>query len=295
MIIDTHCHYNLEPLFATEAGERQLWRQHWQNSKQNGVVASLVVGTNTNTSLRAITIAEADENLYASLGTHPGVMAEFEHRLLSIDWIDQKVADFDEITLAIINKNNPKVIAIGETGLDYYRLPEDERLKKATIYGQKQILMNHLNLAKERNLPVILHVRDKNTPEEKTADNAYWDALAIVSERLGDKHPFILHCVSGPLSYIQQATELNCYIGVAGNVTYSSADQIRAIVKSVPQDRILIETDAPYLPPQSNRGKICEPMMIKETSEYLENELGLSADQILANTKAIFPQLVPQS
>lgn len=293
MIIDTHCHYNLEPLFATQTGERQVWRQHWQNAKNNDVIASLIVGTNINTSLRAITIAEQDPNLFASIGVHPSEMGESGYKLLSIDWIDQKASDFDETMNAIIDKKNPKVIAIGETGLDYFRLPEEERLKKAIIYGQKQLLTNQLKIAKKQNLPVILHVRDKNAPEEKTADNAYWDILEIVSEHLGATHPFILHCVSGPRSYIRQALELNCFIGVAGNVTYTSATQIREIVNSVPKNRILLETDAPYLPPQSSRGKTCEPMMIKETAEYLETQMGVSADKIINNTKSVLPQLLP--
>lgn len=290
MIIDTHCHYNLEPLFATKTGERQVWRQHWQNAKNKGVVASLVVGTNLNTSSRAITISGQDPNLFASIGIHPSEIVEFGHELYSQDWINQKIAEFSE-TLSILAKKSPKIIAIGETGLDYFRLPEDQKLSHFIIDGQKKLLIMQLKLASQNKLPVILHVRDKNYPEEITQGNAYWDVLKIIDEYLSPNHPFILHCVSGPVNYIKTALIKNCYLGVAGNVTYSSANQIRKIVGSAPKNRILLETDAPYLPPQSNRGKICEPMMIAETSAYLESELGLNQPQIIKNTKLVLPQL----
>lgn len=311
MIIDTHCHYNLEPFFVTLPGERQAWRQHWQEARDNGVVASLVVGTNLNTSSRALTIAKQDPNLFASIGIHPGEIQAFDFRLLSVDWIDQKVEEFAETMSAVVGRHmeevqktgtdqtksskNSKIIAIGETGLDYFRLPEEENFKSAIIYGQKQLLISHISIANKYQFPLILHVRDRQTPNAVTKDNAYWDALSIVYERLDKNLPFILHCVSGPKEYVQEALTLNSYVSVAGNVTYPSADAIRELVKLTPQDRILLETDAPFLPPQTHRGQTCEPKMIRETSEYLKEQMGIAPETIVENTGKVWPQLLPQA
>jgi TatD DNase family protein len=290
MIVDTHCHYNLEPIFAAKEGSREIWREHWQAAQEIGVLSSLVVGTSVNSSSRAVNIAKNEEKLFASVGVHPYRVTEFLGKRLYVDWIQQELDDYEEQIFDLASKD--KVLAIGEIGLDYFRLPEIVEVREQIIETQKQLFRSQLQIAKKLSLPVILHVRDKNIPEEAEENNAYWDTLKIIGYYLDEQHPIILHCASGPLEYIKQFLKRNCYIGVAGNVTYPSATHIREIVKLAPKDRILLETDAPYLPPQDYRGKSCEPKMIVQTATYLDSELRLSREQILNNTKLILPSLI---
>lgn len=297
MIIDTHCHYNLEPIFrANRAGQASssagaTWKDHWQEAQAAGVYSSLVVGTTPQTSALAIEIANQEQKLFASIGVHPYQVAElgfeeskFDEYLENIGLTFEKLAHEDQ---------GKKIIAIGEIGLDYYRLKNLEKNAQERIIDQQKILFsNQLNLALKLNLPVILHTRDTTLPENPTRNNAYWDTLEILkSHKIANSIAFVLHCVSGPASYVETAIDMGGYIGVAGNVTYPSADQIRNLVKIAPKEKILLETDSPYLPPQQFRGKTCLPKMIAHTAEYLEQELGLPKQQLLDNTKRIMPKL----
>lgn len=286
MIIDTHCHYNLEPLYSAQTPTS--WQEHWQRAQQSGVVASLIVGTAVATSQLAIELAATDPRLKASIGIHPYRVAELLTE--TSDWnstLHTQLAELEQLITM------PEVIAVGEIGLDYYWLPKENSERQPIIDAQQQLVTAQLQLARNHQKPVILHVRDKQTPEQLTPGNAYWDMLNIVKAAGNFDQPVILHCVSGPSAYVQQAVDLGCHIGVAGNSTYPSAEQIRAIISATPVDRILLETDAPYLPPQSNRGKICQPWMISETAEYLESQLGISKASVLANTNRVFPALIP--
>jgi TatD DNase family protein len=250
-IFDTHCHYNMTPLYEN-------WREHWQKAQEHGVIGSVVVGTNIETSKRAVEIAQVEENLLAAVGVHP-------HEYNDIDSTDlPTILLTHQSVLLMLIKHNP-VIAIGETGLDYFRLPSENQ--EVSIRNQQQALRMHIQLANEYSLPLILHVRD-------TGEQAYWDVLQLLTDDYLFKAPFILHCVSGPKKYVEQALEMGAYIGVAGNATYSSAEPIRELVRLVPNDRLLTETDAPFLPPQPHRGKQCEPWMIAETAKYLVEKLG---------------------
>lgn len=263
-IFDTHCHYNMSPLYEN-------WQEHWQKAQEHGVVGSVVVGTNIETSKRAVEIAAQEENLHAAVGVHPYVYTSIDAR----DLPTQLVAH--QSVLAMLLKQHP-VVAIGETGLDYFRLTDENR--EVAIRNQQQALIMHINLANEFEKVLILHVRDKE-------EQAYWDTLQIVKEHYQFKKPFILHCVSGPKAYIEEALTLGAYIGVAGNVTYPSADSIREIVTLVPSDRLLSETDAPFLPPKAHRGKQCEPWMIAETVEFLQTQLEKDPQQLFLNGQTL--------
>jgi TatD DNase family protein len=247
------------------------WQEHWQKAQDRGVVASIVVGTNIETSKRAVEIAAVDKNLYAAVGVHPYVYTSIEAR----DLPTQLIAH--QSVLAMLLKQHP-IVAIGETGLDYFRLTEETR--EVAIRNQQQALVMHINLANEFEKLLILHVRDKE-------EQAYWDTLKLIKEHYQFKKPFILHCVSGPKKYIEEALELGAYVGVAGNVTYPSADAIRELVAMVPKDRLLSETDAPFLPPKAYRGKQCEPWMIAETVEFLQAQLKKDPEQLFLNGQAL--------
>lgn len=266
MIIDTHCHYNLDPLFDN-------WQQHWKKAQQHGVEKSIIVGTDLETSKKAIEISRGDPNLFASIGTHPNATEGSNEKNLT------KLS-------SLLKTHRSQIIAIGETGLDYYRTKEKDR--NETAVSQKKNLISHIQLAQEHQLPLILHVRDKEEPETPQAGNAYWDILEILKKHHLGQQPFVLHCISGPKNYLLQALDLGAYIGIAGNITYPNAEQLRDLVKIVPEDRLLLETDAPFLPPQEFRGQKCEPWMIKSTAEFVEKELGVNRDQLLNNSKLIF-------
>lgn len=281
-IIDTHCHYNLEP-FDTD------WQSHWKMAQEHHVVSSIVIGTNQATSQRAIEIAESDARLWAAIGFHPSeyteqsVMAFKNGRDVQRavnDTTEDMSLDMEDLA-ALTSK---KIIAVGETGLDYFRLDAYNKEQKQVIkQTQKEALRKHIQLAASRHLPLILHVRDQ-------AEDAYWDVLNVLDQEEYTGH-FILHCVSGPLAYVRQALEMGAYISIAGNITYSSAHRIREIARLAPSDRVLLETDAPFLPPVPHRGKLCEPWMIELTAQYVEEELSISLEQCYENTQHLFPQL----
>lgn len=274
-IIDTHCHYNMEPLYSGEPVIfkfkendpllKMNWQDHWQQAQNKGIVGSVVVGTMIETTNKALEIAASDPNLIAAVGIHPNHAHE-----VTLDQLNDASERWKDKTFH----------AVGETGLDFYRLDRDDHFEKV-VDQQKQVLRWHLKLAEKHDLPVILHVRDKT-------DQAHWETLEIMKKEYRGSKPFVLHCASGPKEYIQQAVKLGAYIGFDGNISYPKAEEIREMISSIPKDRLLIETDAPFLPPQDYRGKVCQPWMIAETAIFVERELKIDLDQILANSEKFF-------
>lgn len=257
MIIDTHSHYNLQPLYDD-------WSKFWQAAQKQGVTNSVIVGTDLQSSTTAIDLVHAVSSWKAAVGIHPNS----DYHQSEIEHIDNLLPSTD-------------IVAIGECGLDYFRLEGTNRSDQ--IEKQHQRLIEHFHLAAKHQLPLIIHLRD-------TGDSAYWDFLHLYKQHMDTSRPFILHCVSGPIKFVHEAISLGAYIGVAGNVTYKSAEHIRDIIRSAPKDRVLLETDAPYLPPQAHRGHICEPSMIQLTQEFLNDELGITKETFFNNTLRIFPQ-----
>lgn len=282
MIIDTHCHYNIPPIWDAE--QTSVWKKHWDRAQAAGVLASIVVGVDAATSTLAMNMAESDSRLLAAVGYHPTDGLPTNKSLLNPEFTQQELHKISLNIRALCA--NSAIAAIGEVGLDYYRLSEIPAEAEAEITHQQAICSLQLQLAAEFHLPLILHVRDATN-----STRAYDDILQLLHTHASFDQPFILHCVSGSIPYIQQALKLGAYIGVAGNITYKSAQAIRDIVVATPADRILLETDAPFLAPQSFRGKPCEPWMITETGRYLATELQQDLAQILDNTLQIFPQL----
>lgn len=259
-----------------------MWQKHWQRAQLAGIEAAVIVGVNSLTNRRAIEIAQTDTRLLAAIGFHPTDDMPESTVINSTITAQTLVAIKQDLELL---HTNPQVIAIGEIGLDYFRLPVDTEEAEAIRNYQRTTFKLQMQLAAEYSLPVILHVRD--TPQ---SDQAYQEVLEILKQYISPDFPCILHCVSGPLDYISKAVALGAYIGVAGNVTYNSATHIRTIVQSVPQERVLLETDAPFLAPQRYRGKTCEPWMIRDTAQYLQFQIGIDPKLILENTLTIFPQ-----
>ena len=258
MIIDTHCHYNLEPL-------HQNWQEHWKNAQDHEVVNSVVIGTSAETSQTALDLTAQNPLWKAAVGIHPNTQYKDE--------------DFEKISVMATQNT---VVAIGETGLDYFRL--DQNADNSKIIDSQQLsLIEHIKLSNTLNLPLVIHLRDNEQA-------AYWDFLSIYKQHAQNNIPFILHCVSGPLEFVKEATALGAYIGVAGNVTYKNSDHIRAIVTAVSPERLLLETDAPFLPPIPHRGHISEPWMIQLSKNFLVETLSISEELLLQNTLELFPQ-----
>ncbi|MBP7875626.1 TatD family hydrolase [Candidatus Woesebacteria bacterium] len=262
-IFDTHCHYNLEPLYPN-------WLNYWEEARAQGVITAVVVGTDEDSSERACAISASDANLLAAVGIHPTEAAGRQDDITSTylaDMINQ------------LQKTGP-VAAIGETGLDYFRL--EGSANDITEKKRKQIasLAAHLEIAEKLRLPALIHVRDKG-------ESAYADVLTALKP-FAENLTVVLHCFSGPEWYLDEALILGCYISFAGNVTYSSAENLRNHLRRVPVDRLLVETDAPYLPPQQHRGQTCQPGYISETVSYLQEQLNIDPKQLVNNARHIF-------
>ncbi len=281
MIIDTHCHYNLEALFGEDG---QNWQKHWQTAQEHGVSHSIVIGTNITTSARAVELCRLEPHFRASVGFHPHAIDDALEQNQPVSQAD--IAIWLTHLQALLEKDSTthSIAAVGEVGLDYFRLDLSKPEDLALVELQKYLLTEQVKLAERALLPLILHVRDTGT-------QAYDDTLHILKQYKKSNLPFVLHCASGSMEYIQEALAMGAYIGIAGNVTYKNADSIREIVKIVPADRLLLETDAPYLPPQPHRGKLCEPWMIELTATYLKENCTVSLDQVYSNSFQVFTSL----
>ncbi|KUK79724.1 MAG: YabD [Microgenomates bacterium 39_7] len=278
-IFDTHCHYNLEPLYSGKAqffsndqvdelGGRN-WNDHWKTAGQNGVVASLVAGTDLKASQLAVEICQGEDKLFASIGLNPVDFHNHDRESL--------LREFELMSSLVTNK---KVVAIGETGLDYFRFKSDQDNSQQKSL-QKEIFIKHMKLANQAQKPLIIHARD-------TGKEAYLIITELLKKHYQFSQPFVLHCASGPVEYIKQALEMGGYISFAGNITYPNANSLKEILAIVPSHRLLIETDAPFLPPQKHRGKINQPKYIRETANYLKENFEVNLTQIFNNSLKFF-------
>ncbi|HZZ99074.1 MAG TPA: TatD family hydrolase [Candidatus Saccharimonadia bacterium] len=252
MITDTHVHYNLDPLNAE-------WQRYWAEAQADGVTTSIVVGVNAQTNAKVVELVKNESRLFCTVGLHP----------------EEQPANLEEEVAALeaLAKNSKKVVAIGECGLDYFRLPADQPDEKRR---QKELFGAQIELAKKLDLPLVIHCRD-----------AYDDLLDTVhhfSMSDGKAPRAVLHCMSGTLAYLHEALKLGWYMSFAGNLTYKSAHSIRELAIHTPLDRLLVETDAPFLAPQSHRGNINEPKFITETVATLAELHSMTPEKMAALT-----------
>jgi TatD DNase family protein len=200
-----------------------------------------------------IRLAEKYEFIYATIGIHP------HEAKLTTD------ADFEELSLLA---NRPKIIAWGEIGLDYFydHSPRDV---------QKQVLLRQLELARAAKLPVVIHCRPSDG-----SDNAWQDCLSLLEQHWGASGlRGILHCFTGTWPHAKRALDFGFMISFAGNITFPKAQQIRETAMQVPPDRILIETDSPFLAPVPHRGKRNEPAFVKEVARQIGELRGISTEE----------------
>ncbi|WP_456381812.1 TatD family hydrolase [Persephonella sp.] len=235
-MIDTHAH--LDMLRSEEDLKESIEKLDY----------IITIGCDKEEIYKAVDIASRYDNVYASVGYHP--------------YDVNGLTDEDINTLRELATKNSKVVAIGETGLDYYRdiTPKDIQWK----FFEKQ-----LTLAKELELPVIIHSRSANE-----------DTVKILREYAPFPASGILHCFGGDIPMMEQCVELGFYISFAGNVTYPKADNLRQVLKKTPLDRLLLETDSPFLSPQKKRGKPNKPSNIYYTLEFVAEFLGIPADEL---------------
>jgi TatD DNase family protein len=259
MLVDHHCHLDF-PQFAAKRDEIIA------RARRAGVGVLVTISTRIRRLNEIVALAEAYPNVFCSVGTHPHNAHEE---------LDITVGDI--VRLA----QHPKVVAIGEAGLDYY-------YKNSPPEAQAQGLRKHIAAARETGLPLEIHTRNADT-----------DTARLLAEEHA-KAPFraILHCFTGERELAMSALDLGFYISFSGVVTFKKSEALRAIAAEVPLDRLLVETDAPFLAPEPFRGRTNEPSFVTHTAAVLAQVKGLSVAEFAAATTDNFFRLfgkVPQA
>lgn len=254
MLIDTHAHVNFNA-FKDESEKiikKTLAKNVWM----------INVGSQFDTSKRAIDIAKNYmEGVYAAVGLHPIHLEEGEVDEEEDIHFKTKKEEFNKATYGLL-ATQPKVVAIGETGLDFYHIEGFEQSVKTIRTKQKKVFKEHLELAQKVNKPLILHCRGS---KEDPLD-AYREILEMLKEAISDKQYAlrgVIHCFSADLEIAKKFIDLGFLIGFTGIITFEKATKIQEVVKNLPLEKILIETDAPYLAPEPHRGKKNEPLYVE--------------------------------
>ena len=254
MFVDSHCHINFEGL-----GDRLP--QVLENMRANAVTHALCVSVDLETLPSVLDIASRYENVYASVGVHP----DHEHMR------EPSVAELVELA------QHPKVVAIGETGLDYYRLGERTI---GDMEWQRERFRTHIRAAHATGKPLIVHTRAASD-----------DTLRIMEEERAGVPGGVMHCFTEPWAIAERALAQNFYISLSGIVTFKSATEVQEVARRTPIDRLLIETDSPYLAPVPFRGKPNEPAYVSHVGRFIAQQRGLPEAEFGAATTQNFFRL----
>ncbi len=252
MLIDSHCHLNF-PEFREDIDAVV------ENARRAGVKGMVSICTDLEEFDEIHEIANRYENVWCSVGVHPndaGVKNEADAK-----------------TLVELSKH-PKVVAFGETGLDYYRDTADKK-------DQEKSFLAHIEAARETGLPIIVHTRNA---DEATAE-------LLRKEIAKGEFTGVMHCFASSRELAEKSLELGFYISFSGIVTFKNAKDLQEIAKIVPLERMLVETDAPFLAPMPHRGKRCEPAYTRLTAEFIAELKGVPYEELAAKTTANFFQL----
>ena len=255
MLIDSHAHIQLSQFNRDR--DAVLKR-----ADDAAISTILVIGFDMETSLGAVELAKRHPQIYATVGMHPHDAKDLTPDILKT---------FRELAA------HPKVIALGEMGLDYYRNLSPRQL-------QKEAFEKQLDLAEALQMPIIIHNRD-----------AYMDILPILEARKPGSVRGVLHCFTGDVALMHRSLAIGFHIGIGGIVTYPSAKDVRAVAKEVPEDRLLIETDCPWLAPQFRRGKRNEPAYVRAVAEKIAELRDTSVETIGEATTKNFQTLFAQA
>ncbi|WP_167072047.1 TatD family hydrolase [Sphingomonas vulcanisoli] len=252
MLIDSHCHLNYKGLVEEQA-------EVLARARARGVTGMLNISTREREWAEIIATAEREPDVWASVGIHP-------HEADAHPDVDTEKL--------VAAAQHPKVIAIGESGLDYYYDHSDRDRQRASFRA-------HIGAARETGLPLIIHTRDA---EEDTA--------AIVAEEMGKgAFPALIHCFTASEAFGNQMLELGLSISISGIVTFKNARDLQATAARLPADRLLIETDAPFLAPVPHRGKPGEPAFVADTAAFLAQLRGVEVETLQEETAANFFRL----
>lgn len=250
MLVDSHCHLNFPELAGKLDDALALM-------SRNRVTHALCVSVTLEDFPQVRALAERYPHIYASVGVHP-------------DYPDVPVVT-EQVLLELAD--HPKVIAIGETGLDYFRI-------KGDCEWQRERFRTHIRAARRCGKPLIVHMREASA-----------DTLRIMREENAREVQGVMHCFTGSWEEAQAAVDLGFRISFSGIVTFKNAGALREIARRLPLERILIETDSPYLAPVPYRGKINEPGLVKHVAEEIARQRGLTLEQVAAATSMNFFQL----
>jgi TatD DNase family protein len=252
MFVDSHCHLNYEGLAEDQAGVLA-------RARAAGVSAMLNISTRAAEWDAVIATAERESDVMASVGIHPHE-ADI-HPDIAADTLVAKAA-------------HPRVIAIGESGLDYYYDRSDRERQRASFRA-------HIAAARETQLPLIVHTRDA---EDDTYD--------ILAEEMGKgAYPALIHCFTAGQDFADKVLALGLYVSISGIVTFKNARDLQDVAKSIPLERLLIETDSPFLAPVPHRGRPCEPAYVADTARFLAQLRGEPLETLAATTSANFYRL----
>ncbi len=252
MFVDSHCHLNYKGIVEDQAAVLA-------RARGAGVTAMLNISTRESEWDEVIGLAEAQSDVWASVGIHP-----------------HEADAHIEIDAAKLIKRaaNPRVVGIGESGLDYYYDKSDREQQRTSF-------RSHIHAARETGLPIIVHTRDAED-----------DTASILAEEM-EQGAFtgVIHCFTASAEFGRKALDLGFYVSLSGIVTFKNAADLQDVAKWLPEDRLLVETDAPFLAPVPHRGKVGEPAFVAETAAFLANLRGIPVDNLRAATAANFYRL----
>lgn len=252
MLVDSHCHLEYKGLVEDQA-------EVLARARAAGVGAFLNISTRQSEWEQVVATAAREPDVYASVGIHP----------------HEADAHQDLGRAALLEATcHPRVIAIGETGLDYY-------YDKSDRDAQKSLFRMHIDVAREMQLPIIIHTRD-----------AEEDTHAILADEMGKgAYPALIHCFTASADFAEKVLALGLTISLSGMVTFKNAKDLQAVATIIPDDRLLVETDSPFLAPVPHRGRVCEPAYVADTAAFVAELRGTDPAHIKAVTTANFFKL----
>ena len=253
-IVDSHCHINFEPLADDIPGLLQ-------QAADNDVQTMLCVSVTLEAYPEVLALARSHENIHASVGIHP----------------NEKEGEDPEVERLVELGREEQVVAIGETGLDYFRSEGDLR-------WQHERFARHIEAARQVEKPLIIHTRE-------AAD----DTIALLRSHRAEEPGGVIHCFTEDWDFAKKALDLGFYISFSGILTFKSAKQIQEAAKKVPANRMLVETDSPYLAPVPFRGKTNQPAYTRHVAEFLAELRGEPVEEIAAQTTENFYRLFRQA
>ncbi|WP_105104188.1 TatD family hydrolase [Microbulbifer pacificus] len=257
MLVDSHCHLDRLKLDKFDGGLDEVL----ELARSRGVGKFLCVGISLENVNAVVNLASRYEDVVCSVGVHP------------LD-VDSGLADIEKLKILAAQ---PKVVALGETGLDYYYSTETKDV-------QQKSFIAHLQAAEEVGLPVIVHTRD-----------AREDTIELIRTHGSREHAGVLHCFTESWEMARAALDLNYYISLSGIVTFKNAEELRDVARKVPLDRLLVETDSPYLAPVPYRGKPNIPAYVREVAEFIAEQRGITYEALAEATTQNFHRLFPRA